>query len=68
MPEATKVKTYDDGCDHEEHDNKSESESDDYEPTKDEHLTLREGNAKTWARNSKPLSKPLMSSMHLIRG
>jgi hypothetical protein len=78
MAEATKVKTCDDGCDHEEHDNKSESESDDYEPTKDElidmledvkeHLTLREGNAKTWARNSKPLSNPLMSSMHLIRG
>ena len=33
IAKATKVQTYDDGCD-EEHDNKNESESDDDEPTK----------------------------------
>jgi hypothetical protein len=35
---ATKAKTYDDGCDHEEHD--SESESDDDEPTKDKLINM----------------------------
>jgi hypothetical protein len=42
MAKATKVKTCDDGCDHEEHDNKSESESDDDEPTKDELIDMLE--------------------------
>jgi flagellar motility protein MotE (MotC chaperone) len=41
---ATKVKTYDYGCDHKEHDNesKSESESDDDEPTKDKLIDMLE--------------------------
>ena len=42
MAKATKVQTYDDGCD-EEHDNESESESDDDdEPTKDELIDMLE--------------------------
>jgi chromosome segregation ATPase len=42
MAKASKLKTCDDGCDHEEHDNESESESDDDEPTKDELIDMIE--------------------------
>jgi hypothetical protein len=40
MAKATKVQTYDDGCDHQ-HDNESESDNDD-EPTKDELIDMLE--------------------------
>jgi hypothetical protein len=46
MVKATKVKTCNDGCDHEEQDNESESESEndnDDEPTKDELIDMLEG-------------------------
>ena len=39
MAKATKVQTFDDGSD-EEHDNKSDSDRDDVEPTKDELLDM----------------------------
>jgi prefoldin subunit 5 len=62
MAKATKVKTCDDGCDHEEHDNESESESDDGEPTKDELIDMLE-DAKEYfdikRRECKDLSKEI---------
>jgi hypothetical protein len=75
---ATKVQTCDDGCDHE-HDNESESESEnDDDPTKDElidmledakeHFDIKRRECKDLRKGIKPLSKPLMSSMHLMRG
>ena len=39
MAKATRIQTYDDGCD-EEHDNENESNSDDDEPAKDELLDM----------------------------
>jgi hypothetical protein len=78
MAKATKVQTCDDGCDHE-HNNESESESDnDDEPTKDElidmledakeYFDIKRRECKDLCKEIKALSKPLMSSMHLMRG
>ena len=75
LHEDTKVQTCDDGCD-EKHDNESESDNDD-KPTKDElidmledakeHFDIKRREYKDLHKELKSLSKPLMSSMHLMR-
>ena len=79
MAKATKVQTCDDESD-EQHDdeNENDSDSDDDEPTKDElfdmledakeHFDIKRRECKSLNKEVKPLSKPLMRSMHLMRG
>ena len=77
MTKATNVQTCDDGSD-EEHDNENESDDDDDESTKDElfdmledakeHFDIKRRECKSLRKELKALSKPLMSSMHLMRG
>ena len=80
---ATKVQSCDDESD-EEHDddnenkNENDNDSDDDEPTKDklidmledvrEHFDITRRECKNLRKERKALSKPLMSSMHLMRG
>ena len=79
MAKATKVQIYDDGSDEEhENKNKNDSDSDDDEPTMDElfdmledakeHFGIKRRECKSLHKELKALSKPLMSSMHLMRG
>ena len=78
MAKATKVQTCDDDGSDDEHGNENDSDSDDEEPTKDElfdmlenakeHFDIKRRECKSLRKELKPLSKPLMSSMHLMRG